>query len=37
VLLFGPEIVFRGQPHATFKFLFNAIHSSRAQPIVRVE
>jgi Zinc carboxypeptidase len=22
---FGPEITFRGQPHATFKFLFNAI------------
>src|SRR5262249_55934480 len=23
--LFGPEITFRGQPHGTFKFLFNAI------------
>jgi hypothetical protein len=22
---FGPEITFRGQPHATFRFLFNAI------------
>jgi hypothetical protein len=25
VLLFGPEITFRGQPHGTFKFLFNGI------------
>ena len=24
---FGPEITFRAQPHGTFKFLFNAIHS----------
>ena len=23
--LFGPEILFRGQPHGTFKFLFNGI------------
>jgi hypothetical protein len=30
VLLFGPEITFRGQPHGTFKFLFNAIYYSRA-------
>jgi hypothetical protein len=26
VLLFGPEIVWRAQPHGTFKFLFNGIH-----------
>ena len=26
VMLFGPEITFRGQPHATFKFLFNSIY-----------
>ncbi len=25
VLLFGPEILFRGQPHGSFKFLFNGI------------
>jgi hypothetical protein len=25
VVLFGPEITFRGQSHGTFKFLFNAI------------
>jgi hypothetical protein len=23
--LFGPEVLFRGQPHGTFKFVFNAI------------
>jgi hypothetical protein len=28
--LFGPEILFRGQPHGTFKFLFNGIHLARA-------
>jgi len=26
VLLFGPKIVERGQPHGTFKFLFNGIY-----------
>ena len=25
LFLFGPEITFRGQPHGTFKFLFNGI------------
>jgi Zinc carboxypeptidase len=28
--LFGPEILFRAQPHGTFKFLFNGIHLARA-------
>ena len=28
--LFGPEILFRGQPHGTFKFFFNGIHLARA-------
>jgi hypothetical protein len=32
VLLFGPEIAFRGQPHATFKFLFNGILYGPATP-----
>jgi len=34
--LFGPEITFRGQPHGTFKFLFNGIYAPSAgpQPIV---
>jgi hypothetical protein len=27
VLMFGPEILQRGQPHGTFKFLFNAIYA----------
>ena len=26
LLLFGPEILFRGQPHGTFKFLFNGLY-----------
>ena len=28
--LFGPEITFRGQPHGTFKFLFNGIYLGAA-------
>jgi len=32
VYLFGPEITFRGQPHGTFKFLFNGIYLSAAKP-----
>ena len=28
VLLFGPEILQRAQPHGTFKFLFNSLYSS---------
>ncbi len=30
VLLFGPEILQRAQPHATFKLLFNTLYSTRA-------
>jgi len=30
--LFGPEIMFRAQPHGTFKFFFNAIYYGTAQP-----
>ena len=29
--LFGPEILFRGQPHGTFKFLFNGILLAKAE------
>jgi hypothetical protein len=29
IYLFGPEILFRAQPHGTFKFLFNGIHLAR--------
>jgi len=32
VFLFGPEITFRGQPHGTFKFLFNAILYGSSTP-----
>jgi hypothetical protein len=32
IFLFGPEIAFRGQPHATFKFLFNGIALGSATP-----
>lgn len=28
LVLFGPEITFRAQPHGTFKFLFNGIYRS---------
>jgi len=30
LLMFGPLITFRGQPHGTFKFLFNGIYFPRA-------
>jgi hypothetical protein len=33
VLLFGPEITFRGQPHGTFKFLFNGIYYGNAEEV----
>ena len=36
-ILFGPEITFRAQPHGTFKFLFNGIHSSRAEQVAQVD
>jgi hypothetical protein len=31
VLLFGPEVAWRAQPHGTFKFLFNGVYSSEAR------
>jgi hypothetical protein len=31
VLIFGPDVNFRAQSHATFKFLFNAIYYSTAE------
>ncbi|MBO0863036.1 MAG: peptidase, partial [Chloracidobacterium sp.] len=33
LFMFGPEIAFRGQPHGTFKFLFNGIYYGRAENI----
>jgi hypothetical protein len=32
--MFAPEITFRGQPHGTFKWLFNGIYSVREPAIV---
>jgi hypothetical protein len=34
IFLFGPEITFRGQPHATFKFLFNAIDYAESEGVI---
>ena len=34
VLLFGPEILQRAQPHGTFKFLFNGIYYSQVKPAI---
>jgi hypothetical protein len=33
LFLFGPEILFRGQPHGTFRFLFNGIYLAGATPV----
>jgi zinc carboxypeptidase len=33
LFMFGPEIAFRGQPHGTFKFLFNGIYYGRAEAV----
>ncbi|MEP6911967.1 MAG: M14 metallopeptidase family protein [bacterium] len=33
LLLFGPEITFRAQPHGTFKFLFNGIYYGGAERV----
>ncbi|MFN7945571.1 MAG: M14 metallopeptidase family protein [Blastocatellia bacterium] len=33
LLMFGPEITFRAQPHGTFKFLFNGIFYGRAESV----
>jgi hypothetical protein len=31
IIVFGPQIAFRAQSHATFKFLFNAIYYAKAE------
>ena len=33
LLLFGPEILFRSQPHGTYKFLFNGIYWGHAETV----
>ena len=30
LFLCGPQVMFRGQPHGTFKFVFNGIDSGTA-------
>ncbi|HMA54031.1 MAG TPA: M14 metallopeptidase family protein [Acidobacteriota bacterium] len=34
VVLYGPEIAFRGQPHGTFKLLFNGIYYGPARTVI---
>jgi hypothetical protein len=34
LVLYGPEILFRSQPHGTFKLLFNGIYYARAETVV---
>jgi hypothetical protein len=34
LVLYGPEIVFRGQPHGTFKLLFNGIFCGAARSVI---
>lgn len=33
LILYGPEVAFRGQPHGTFKFLFNGIYLGSASAV----
>ena len=33
LFLYGPEVLFRAQPHGTFKFFFNGIYLGGTQPI----
>lgn len=33
IVLLGPEVAFRGQPHGTFKFLFNALYYGVASTV----
>jgi len=34
VMMMGPEVTFRGEPHATFKLLFNGLFYGSAQPVI---
>ena len=34
LFLFGPEVLFRAQPHGTFKFVFNGIYLGGAKPVI---
>jgi hypothetical protein len=37
VILLGPEVAFRAQPHATFKLLFNGLYYGSAQQVGHLE
>jgi hypothetical protein len=34
LFLYGPEIAFRGQPHGTFKLLFNGLYYGPAKTVI---
>ena len=34
LLMYGPEVTFRSQPHGTYKLVFNGIHYGAAEPMV---
>jgi hypothetical protein len=33
LFMYAPEITYRGQPHGTFKFLFNGIYSGHTETV----
>jgi hypothetical protein len=33
LVLYGPDILFRSQPHGIFKLLFNGIYAGHAKPV----
>jgi hypothetical protein len=37
LFLFGPEILFRSQPHGTYKLLFNGIYYGQAETVNQIE
>lgn len=37
LVMFGPEILFRAQPHGTFKFLFNAIERAGTEELKDIQ
>jgi hypothetical protein len=36
VFLFGADVIYRGQPHASFKLVFNAIQGGSARPVAAI-
>ena len=33
IFMYGPKITYRGQPHGTFKFLFNGIYYGHSETV----